>query len=88
MTLGTADFIRVPLPAARMTAAHRDWLIDSSKADRITSGGTVAPRRRNYNTQIVAKCILDLRCAVARLFSPTVYQAMPRQRGALSHDAL
>jgi hypothetical protein len=31
MTLGIADFIRVPLPAARMMAAKRDWLIDYSK---------------------------------------------------------
>jgi hypothetical protein len=26
--LGMADFIRVPLPAARMTAANGDWLIN------------------------------------------------------------
>ena len=31
MTLGMADFIRVPLPAARMMAAKDGWLIDSSK---------------------------------------------------------
>ena len=33
MTLGIADFIRVPLPAARMMAAKPDWLIDCSKRD-------------------------------------------------------
>ena len=32
-TLGSADFIRVPLPAARMMAAKPDWLIDCSKRD-------------------------------------------------------
>ncbi len=31
MTLGSAEFIRVPLPAARMMAAKPDWLIDHSK---------------------------------------------------------
>jgi hypothetical protein len=30
MTFGIADFIRVPLPAARMMAARRDWLIAGS----------------------------------------------------------
>ena len=34
ITLGTADFIRVPLPAARMMAANRDGLIDGSKQFR------------------------------------------------------
>src|SRR5271155_2176084 len=34
MTFGRADFIRVPLPAARMMAAKDSWLIDSSKSDR------------------------------------------------------
>jgi hypothetical protein len=57
MTLGRADFIRVPLPAARMIAAKRVWLIDSSMRTEHASGRTVAPHRRNYNTQIVAEYI-------------------------------
>ena len=31
ITLGIVDFMRVPLPAARMMAANRDWLIEGSK---------------------------------------------------------
>jgi len=31
MILGRSDFIRVPFPAARMTAAKEDWFIDSAQ---------------------------------------------------------
>ena len=55
MTLGIADFIRVPLPAARMMAANRGWLIDSSKRTENMSGCSLARHRRGYNSQIVAK---------------------------------
>jgi phosphoglycolate phosphatase len=49
--------MRVPLPAARMTAAKRDWVIGGSERIGKVSGGTVARRRRNYNTQILAEYI-------------------------------
>ena len=55
MTLGIADFIRVPLPAARMMAAKSDWLIDCDP-NQTTAPVTVAQPRRVYNTQIVANC--------------------------------
>ena len=55
-TLGIADFIRVPPPAARMMAAKPDWLIDCGPNQTISAGCTVAQRRRVYNTQIVANC--------------------------------
>src|ERR1700746_2691214 len=51
-TLGRADFIRVPLPAARIMAAKRDWLIDGSNA---TSAATAGRRHRSYNTEIIAE---------------------------------
>src|SRR5882724_1696961 len=56
MTLGMADFIRVPLPAARMMAANRDWLIGGSKQIQNETGGTITRRRLAYNTQIITKC--------------------------------
>src|SRR5690348_4827832 len=51
MTLGIADFIRVPLPAARMIAANRDGLIDRSKrtktraAARLRDAGEITTHR-------------------------------------------
>jgi hypothetical protein len=55
MTLGSADFIRVPLPAARTTAANRDGFINGSRQFQKRDGGTIARRPSGYNTQIITK---------------------------------
>ena len=58
MILGIADFIRVPLPAARMMAAKPDWLIDAARTQQLEhAAATVARPRQFCNTKIVAKYI-------------------------------
>ena len=56
MTLGIADFIRVPSPAARMMAAKRDWLITAAKRIHDIERAATVMRTRRLHCQHTDCC--------------------------------